>query len=462
MSDNGNAGQYTQQLANFADQLTFKDLPQDVIEKAKGTLLDYLGAALAGSTRPHAKKALEVILSLRCEGDSTILGSAHSTSVDRAAFLNGLYGSSTPQLDDSFKESLGHPGVGTLPAVLAVGEREQANGKEMLVSIVAGYEMAMRIGATVGREAFGRGWHPRGGCNVFASAVAAAKLLKIKGLDSYCAVLGLAGNKASGLIAAAYFHDAFYTLSGNASQDGVMAALLAQAGYDAGHTILEDVYGGYCRVVCDHPNWQRLVKNLGTKFEIMLVSQKAHASTGLTHAAIEATLSIVNQQNILPEDVEKVRIWGFSELVGTMGRAYPDNPLHATMSVPYLIAVAITDRQVLLPQVEENKLRDPQIAGLQGRMEIILDPELDKLCPEYHPARVEIKTRSGKAYIKEVKVPKGDPRNPFTKEELETKFRSLAAHVLDRSAIEETIKIVNNLEELSDTRILTKVLRGIS
>ena len=239
MSDNRNTGGYTHQLAEFLDKLSFQDLPQDVIEKAKGTFLDYLGAALAGSTRPHAKKALEVILSLNGNGDSTILGSIHTTSVERAAFINGLYGSSTPQLDDAFKESLGHPGVGTLPAVLAVGEMERANGKDILVSIVAGFEMAMRVGAAVGREAFGRGWHPRGGCNIFAAAAASAKLLKLKGLDSYCAVLGLAGNKASGLIAAAYFHDAFYTLSGNASQDRVMAALLARAGYNAGTTLLE-------------------------------------------------------------------------------------------------------------------------------------------------------------------------------------------------------------------------------
>jgi len=334
-------------------------------------------------------------------------------------------------------------------------------GKDMLVAIVAGYEAAMRIGAAVGRGAFNRGWHPRGGCNVFASATASAKLLGLSGTEMYCAVLGLAGNKAAGLTAATYFYDAWYTLSGNASEDGVMAAMLARAGYDAGCTILENEYGGYCRVVCEHPNWERLMEGLGERFEIMRISQKPYPSTGMTHAAIEATLAIINQHDIGVDEVEKIRAWGFREMVTTMGKASPQSILHATMSVPYLMAVAITDRQVSLPQLEEKKLRDPNVSRLQGKVELMLDQEMDKICPEYHPARVEIKVRSGATYIQEVQVPKGDPRRPFTNDELHEKFRSLAPNVFDTARIEEIIALVDNLESLNDAGKLTSLLQGV-
>jgi 2-methylcitrate dehydratase PrpD len=454
-------GPYTRQIAQFVDQLSFEELPSEVIEKPKGTLLDYPGAALVGSTRPHAREALAITLALGGSEEATILGSRHRTAVDRAAFLNGLCGSSTPQLDDVWKESLGHPGVGTQPAVLAVGEREKASGADALVAIVAGYELAMRVGAAIGKEAHERGWHPRGGCNVFAAAVASAKLLGLEGLDAYCAVLGLAGNKASGLMPAVFWHDAWYTLSGNASQDGVMAALLAQAGYDAGCTILEDEYGGYCRVVCDHPDWDRLMEGLGERFEIMHIGQKPHASSGATHAAIDATLSIVNQHDIGPEDVERIRIWGFEVMVVRLGHPHPENHVHATMSIPYMVAVALTDGQVLLPQFEEKRLRDPQIEALQERMELLVDPELERMCPKYLPARVEISTKDGAVYTEEVKVPKGDPENPLAPEEPRFKFDGLAGKVLNEDAIEETVQIVDALEEVEDIGDLTAVLRRV-
>ena len=454
-------GTYTRQIAEFVDQLSFEDLPPEVIEKAKGALIDYLGAAFAGSTRPHAKKALDVILSLGGVEESTILGTKGRTAVDRAAFLNGLFGSSAPQLDDVYAESLGHPGVGTLPAALAVGERAKADGRQILVATVAGYEVAIRIGAAVGKEAFDRGWHPRAGCNVFAAAVASAKILELKGPEAYCAVLGLAGNKASGLVSAAFFHDAFYTLSGNASQDGVMAALLAQARYDAGCTILEAEHGGYCRVVCDQPDWDRLTEGLGQRFEILGIAQKPHSSCMCAHAAIDATLSIVKRYDIGPQDVERIKIWGFREMTETFGQSYPENRIHATMSIPYLVAVAIADRQVLPLQLEETRLKDPQIAALQERMELFVDPELERLCPKYLPARVEIRTKGGAVYLEEVKVPKGDPDNPLSPEELRLKFRNLTADILDQAAIEEAIGMIDDLEMMSDVGELTSVLRRL-
>jgi 2-methylcitrate dehydratase PrpD len=453
------AGPYTRQLAEYVDGLSYEDLPAPVIEKAKGALFDTLGAAFAGSARPHAKRGLSVVRSLGGVPESTILGTSEKTAADRAAFLNSLFGSSAPQLDDVYKDSLGHPGVGTIPGALAVGERVRAGGEQVITAIVAGYEMATRIGSVVGREAFDRGWHPRAGCNVFAAAVASAKLLGLKGPETYCAVLGLAGNKASGLTSAAFFHEAFYTLSGNASRDGVEAALLAEAGYDAGCTILEAEYGGYCRLVCDNPDWARLTDGLGERFGILGIAQKPHSSCMCAHAAIDATLSIVEQQDIRPEDVKWIRVQGFKEMTETFGRRYPENHIHATMSIPYLVAVAITDRQVLPSQLD--RLTDPEVASLQERMELVLDPELEMLYPHYLGAVVEIDTMDGAQHQVSVRIPKGDPENPLSQEELRGKFRSLAGEILDADAVEEAVEIVDALETLSDIGALTSVLRRL-
>jgi 2-methylcitrate dehydratase PrpD len=450
----------TRRIAGFVDRLGYADLPEPVVDQAKRLLLDFLAAALAGGTRPHVRAAQQVSLAPGGGAEqSTVLATDRQVAMDRAAFLNGLAGSSTPQLDDVCKESLGHPGVGTHPAVLAVGEARGSSGRDALVAIVAGYELAWRVGAAVGLGAFNRGWHPRGGCNVFAAAVAAAKLLGLHGEDSYCAVLGLAGNQAAGLMSACFWHDAWYLLSGHASQNGVMAALLARAGYTAGDTVLEDPYGGYCTVVCDRPDWDRLLVGLGERFELPLTGQKLHASSAATHAAIDATLALADAHDLRPDQVATVQVRTYQVAAQTLGKRHPDRHVHAAMSIPYLVAVALTDRQVSLPQFTADKLADPQLRALQDRVEMVLDPQLDAMAPRHLPAEVIVNTTDGRVLTERVVSPKGDPDNPLTDQETRDKFRMLAAGVLRPDAVEETIELVDRLDELADLGELTAVLR---
>lgn len=446
-------------LAEWLAALSFDDLPADLIEQAEGTLIDYLGCALAGSQRTHARQATELALEMGGEPQATVLGTSTRTSVDRAAFLNGTFGSSTPQFDDVCKESLGHPGVGTHPAVLAVGEQQGATGREALVAIVAGFEMSWRIGAGIGLPAFNKGWHPRGGVNVFAAAAAAAKLLGLSGTGTYCAVLGLAGNQAAGLMAATYWHDAWYLLSGHASQNGVLAALLAERGYGAGRTIIEDDYGGYGNVVSDGTDFERMLEGLGERYELPFTGQKPHSSSGATHAAIDAVLRLRADHDLTPGDVDKIEVRTYQVAAGTLGRKFPTTHLHGTMSVPYLVARALLDGQVQLEQFTDEKLQDPEVRLLQERVEMIVDPELDQLAPKYLPASVTVYLHDGTSLTETVTIPKGDPENPMTRDELDDKFRLLASGVLEEAAIEETIAIVRDLGALDDLRDLTQVLR---
>jgi 2-methylcitrate dehydratase PrpD len=460
--DMGTTPDATRLLARFVADLTYDDIPDEVVGLAKGMLLDYLGAALAGSQREHSQAALDMSRELGGNAQATILGTDERTSIDRAAFLNGMFGSSTPQLDDVCKESLGHPGVGTHPAVLAVGEHVRATGRDAIVAIVAGYELSWRVGAAVGLSAFDQGWHPRGGCNVFAAGVAAGKLLGLSSEEDFCAVLGLAGNKASGLISASFWHDAWYTLSGNASQDGVLAALLARTGYGAGCTVLEDPYGGYIRVVAPRPDWERLLEGLGQRFELPFTGLKPHSSSGATHAAVDAMLAIRAATDISVDEIERIEVRTYRVAAETLGKRHPDRHVHASMSIPYLVSVAFTDGQVLLPQFTPDKLSDPVLTDLQGKVEMILDPDLDVLAPKSLPAEVTVITRDGTRHTERVITPKGDPGNPLTPAEIDAKFRGLAAEALPTATIDEVQATVHRLEELDDMAVLAAQLRQIA
>lgn len=449
----------TRLLAEWVDGLGYDDIPDDVRELAKGLLIDYLGCAIAGAQRPHAEAARRQQQSLGGSPQATVLGTDLRLPMDRAAFLNGMAGSSTPQLDDVCKESLGHPGVGTHPAALAVAEGVGASGADLLVAIVAGYELSWRVGAAVGLGAFNRGWHPRGGCNVFSSAVAAAKLLGLQGSDTYCSVLGLAGNQAAGLMSACFWHDAWYTLSAHASENGVNAALLAQAGYGAGTTVLEDPYGGYGSVVSDETDWDRLLEGLGERFELPFTGTKPHSSSAATHGAIDAVLTIVRRDGVTAEEVAAIEVGTYQVAAETLGRKFPTTHVHATMSVPYLVCRALLDGQIWLDQFTPEKLQDPAVAALQERLTMVLDPELDAMSPKHLPHRVTLTTHDGRRYSELVVAPKGDPDNRMTPEEIDDKFRRLSADVLAPEAVEDALGQLHRLERLDDVGPLMATLR---
>jgi len=451
--------EYTRALATYGHEVRYEALPAEVVRMARSVLLDYLGAAVVGSTREHARAAAEVFGSFGGQPACSVIGLGLRTSALHAAFLNGLFGSSSPQLDDIWRESLGHPGVGTLPAVLAAAEHTDATGRDVIEAIVVGYEVAMRVGAAVGREGLDNGWHPRGGVNVFAAAAGAGKILGL-GVDGLVTALSLAGNTAGGLTGAVHFFDAWYLLSAHASMNGLMAALLAERGLTSGPRILEAGYGGYLEAVVASPHWERLTDGLGSDHLILQVGQKVHASSAATHAAIDATLALVTDHDLRGDEIERITVRGFRSMVGRLGRPYPETAVHAGMSVPYLVATAALRRRAGLEQVVEDDWRAPDVVALQGRVELRLDDRLEALCPETLGAVVEITTSDGRRLEREVLHAKGDPRNPLTEAEVEEKFTALAGRVLSRATAARVVESVRDLDRQESIRPLLALVRG--
>ncbi len=317
----------------------------------------------------------------------------------------------------------------------------------------------MRIGSAVGKEGLNRGWHPRGGVNYFAAATAGTSVLGIHDTDIHLRALSLAGNTAAGLTGASYFYDAWYTLSANASLSGVLATLQAEAGFSSGPEILEAAHGGYLRAVVNEADWDALVRGLGKEWQILRIGQKVHASSGATHAAIDATLQIVHEHDIRPDDVARVRIRGFRSMVGRTGRPFPENLVHAGMSIPFLVAAAIRDRKVGLDQTGPDARQDPVLRLLQERMVLAEDPELEDLAPRYLGAEVEIDTTDGRTMSARVIVPRGDAENPLSAEDLEAKFHDLAAPVIGAERASAVLEAVRRLEELDELEALLAPLR---
>lgn len=411
-------------LARWIGELRFADLPQEVVARVRSLVLDHIGVAMLGAQRPHMFRLREIERGLGGPGGSTVVGTDDALDLDRAAFLNAAAGSSGPNLDDVCHGSLGHPGVGTIPAALSVGEREGASGRHLVEAVVAGYEATMRIGEAIGRSAFDRGWHPRGGCNAMSTAVAALKVTGETDPVRYAGAMGHAANATGGLVGASYFADSWYLLSGNATRAGVLAAEAARAGLTVASGALDGA-GGYIQATSDAPDFDALTDGLGESFRLLDAGQKLYPSSGATHAALEAAREAKRQLACRVEDVAEVEIRGFSQMVGVLGQPFPEIVIAATMSTPYVVACTLRDGYFGLKHLEVEQLQDPELRRLQSLMSLLVDARLDRLPPKHLGARVTVRTADGRSAAVEVLTASGHPGSPLSFEAVTSKVRSL-------------------------------------
>ncbi|MEM2364318.1 MAG: MmgE/PrpD family protein [Candidatus Bathyarchaeia archaeon] len=442
----------TKRLAHFAADLKFEVLPREVVEQAKLCLLDWLGAALAGSLEPPSRIIASIVRDMGGREESTVIGTDIKATSINASLANGVAGHAI-ELDDINEESIVHPAAPVMPAALAIAERDDLGGKDLLTAIVVGYEVENRIGRAMNPSHY-QYWHATGTCGTFGAAAAAGRLLCLDG-DGMARALGIAGTQAAGLI------ETFGTMSkplnpGKAAMNGVIAALLAQRGFTAPSSILE-AERGYFRAASREADPGKIVEGLGEGYQIMETIFKRHASCGHTHAPLDAVLEIAERYGVKAEDVEEVRVGTYpiaAELVG--GNYVPKTPSEAKFSLPYCIAVALLYGRAGLGEFSPDKLADPRIRELSGKVKVHVDPEFAKV--RLGSAKVELITKDGRAYSSRVDVPKGYPKNPMNRVELEAKFESLASLALTREEVKDVMRAVGSLERMDSVRELGELL----
>ncbi|MEM1537705.1 MAG: MmgE/PrpD family protein [Candidatus Nezhaarchaeales archaeon] len=443
----------TEDLADFIVSVGYEDLPNEVVERAKLCILDWLGAALAGSLEPPANIVTSIIKEAGGREESTIIGMGVKTFCVNAALANGVLGH-TVELDDVHEEAIIHPAAPVLPAALAVAERVNASGRDLIVSVVLGYDVEIRIGKAVNPSHY-RFWHPTGTCGTFGATAAAGKILGLNGEEMVHA-LGIAGTQAAGLI------EVFGTMSkplnpGRAAENGVWAALLAQKGFTSTRRILE-AERGYCRATSKDFDPGKITEKLGEKFEIVNNVFKVHASCGHTHGAIDAALLLSKEYNVKPEDIERVVVKTYPIAVDVVGRNYePKTASEAKFSLPYCLAVTLVYGRVGLTEFSKEKLNDPKVRELSRKVTVTTDPEYVNV--RLGSAKVVLYTIDGGRFECRVDTPKGYPENPVTEADLERKFIELASLVLPGERVRRIIEAVKGLEGLERITALTDLLR---
>jgi 2-methylcitrate dehydratase len=421
----------SRQIAEFAVNLKFGDLPQNVVHEVKRYLYDSIGCAYGGY---HTKDVI-ILRSIYKEmggaAEATIIAFGDKMPAVNATLINSLMIRALDFNDIYWKQDPSHPSD-IIPAALSAGEKVAATMKEVIVGIVLAYEFEQRLCEFAVPGVRERKWH-HATLTQFVSPIVAGKLLGLT-VDQMVNAIGINGshNHTIGCPTAGKLTMMKNTVDPMATQSGVFAALMAQRGYTGTEAVFEgkegfmDVFG---------PDWDKdkLLGGLGTKYRILECSMKAFPTEALTHTHITATLKVVKNNNISYDRIESVIITTIAracDILFDPHKYRPESRETADHSLPYCIAAALVDHNVTAQSFSEEKLKDPRIWEVIDRIKGEASVEFEKMFPAKQPSRVVVKTKDGREFSEYLEYPKGDPREPMTMEDLETKFNALSSALL--------------------------------
>ena len=414
----------SQQLAEFAANLQFSDIPEAVVRRAEDLLLDWFGSALAGKVgRPV--QVIEAIASEMGpqEGRAEVLISRRMTSPLFAALVNGA-SSHYAEQDDVHNGSVFHPAAVVFPAALAIAQDRGCSGQDLITASVAGYEAGIRIGEFLGRSHY-RIFHTTGTAGTVAAAVAAARLMGLNAQQMQHA-MGSAGTQAAGLWE--FLRDAADSKqlhTGKAAADGLLAALLAEKGFTGAKQALEGPQGMGAGMSRD-ADPARLTDRLGQRWATIETSFKFHASCRHTHPAADALQQAMREHKLKASDITEVITHVHQGAIDVLGRVIAPETVHqAKFSMGTVLGIIALHDKAGVSEFERLYL-DPAVADFRVRVKMVLDEEVDGAYPERWIGKVTLHTRDGRVLHGRVDEPKGDPGNTLSRPELEQKALALA------------------------------------
>jgi 2-methylcitrate dehydratase PrpD len=410
----------TRALCDFIAGLRHDDVPREVMEAAKDYFLDWLASALAGKdARPV--RALQAFARRMgpASGPSEVLVDRSTTSPWFAALVNAA-ASHVVEQDDVHNGSVFHPATVVFPAVLAVAQAEGRPGRDALVAAIAGYEVGIRVGEFLGRTHY-TVFHTTGTAGTLAAAAAVSRLL---GLDADATqhALGSAGTQAAGLWE--FLRDAADSKqlhTAKAAGDGLMSAYLAREGFTGARRILEGAQGMAAGMSRD-ADPAKLTDRLGARWATAETSYKWHASCRHTHPAADALLEVMRRDGLRHDDVARVTARVHQGAIDVLGPVVNPSTVHqAKFSMGTVLGLVAVHGKAGLAEFEEHALTDPRVASFRERVRMVLDDEVDGAYPRRWIGKVEVLTSDGRVHAGRVDVPKGDPGNSLSREELAEK-----------------------------------------
>jgi 2-methylcitrate dehydratase PrpD len=437
----------------------YEDLSSEVVEAVKMTVLDTMGAALAGSASEAGRGIARIAGRHGGATGSTLVVHGGRIAPPMAVLANGIMARCL-ELDGTHETGGGHVGVCIVPAAFAIAETAAAplSGKDLTLGIALGIDMLCRLRMGAGKSK-AIGWM----AETMAPLSIAAMGSKLLGLpeDRMLDAIGVAYASCSGnvqpTVEGAW---SLWVPAGTAAANGMLAIDMAREGFRGPRNPLCGEFGLYRLYFRGDYDEAALLGELGERNEITNSSLKPYPTCKYTHHAISTTLRLVEEHGLTAGQVKGVTV-----ATNTMGatqcgfdatgapKTAPETPGAAKFSIPFTVAAAIARRRVTLAEFTDESIRDPALLALAATVQTRIDPAKDALPLLYPPMDVRIETTDGRVLSGCEKFVKGHPSNPFTFGDCVERFMSAAASAarpLPPEHLRRFVRMVENLEDVAD------------
>lgn len=360
----------TRQLAERAAHLRFEDIDEDAKAVARQCLLDWFGVTLAGARESCTAIVAEDAEDQGGNPQATLVGRGIRLASRQAALVNGT-ASHAHDYDDVNMALSGHATVAVAGGLLALAERQDASGRDLLTAFVAGYETACRIGALVNPSHYAMGFHATATAGAFGAAAACGRLLE---LDAECMAraFGIAGTMAAGL-KSQFGTDCKPFHAGRATEAGLLAATMAQRGFTSRGDILDCAQGFAETHARDFRADAATGPAPGSGFHVRNNLFKYHAACYLTHAGIECGRKLRDEHGLSPADIASVRLRVEKGADRVCNIPEPATGLETKFSLRMTAAFAIAGVDTAgMTNYDAANAADPALCALRDAIEVEL------------------------------------------------------------------------------------------
>lgn len=431
----------TEEIAVFIIETSFDSLSDEVLDISKRSFLDWLAVTLGAVKEPVAKILIDLVEEMDGKKQATILGHGIKTNALNAAFVNGAI-SHILDFDDANTETRNHTSAPIIPVLLALGESRVLRGRDLITAYVVGAELSTRIGLTLGSAYYEKGWHATSILGRFGAAAAACRLLGLNRMQVMNA-LGLAATQCGGI------RSAFGTMAkpfhvGKAAMDGMMSATLAGRGFTGPVDVL-DPHSEFGRLFSKDYDAALLTNALGRRYRILANTFKPHAACLLLHPAIDGLLSLKAEYDVIPRIIEKIELEVAPLCLSVTDKPKVSSGMEGKFSIQFCSALALARGRVSSMDFRDSAVGDPDILNVMQKVVVRSNASLLET-----ETNIVVHTTNGHWHERHIAVPKGDPKNPLTFDEILKKFREINGETFSDERIEHIAGTIRDLEKLDN------------
>lgn len=426
------------------DKVAKCDVPANVMERAKRSLLDYLAVTCAGVAFQKDKLNGYFDFAQPEAGNFKAIGTGKNLVLKEAVFLNGLNAHAL-DFDDGTNSGIIHLGSPIFSLLLPLSQRYGIGVDDMLKAAIVGYEASYTLAISIQPKHKALGYHATGTCGTIGATLAAAYMLEFSEEERYQA-FATACVSASGMLKV--LDDGSELKPYNVAKTALLSLTslqLAKSGFK-GHADPLGGYRGFLKMMSGDENIEIKSTLFDGTYAIMKSYTKPYASCRYTHPPVEAAIHLRNQYGIRPDDVQSIRVETYDLAVSGHDHTEVKGAYSAKMSTPYSVAVALAYGKAGLQEFGEEVLDNEIIKDLTRKVQVVADTSMSQIFPKKQSALLSIKTKEG-SYSERVDFPKGEPENPMTEVEFRERYEALMAFgTIEKDVYKSIYNMINQPE----------------